>query len=373
MLSSKITFGIHSDNLVCLLRRMRLAETQTDLQKAFGYFKTYVIVSSCDKMSTRLYRGGKPTAPTNKAASDTKKQPTKSGEQATPPDKKRKFFVTLTSNDAKGAQSLGGRFLPPDIKPLNAQQLRSMKRIVSFLKTHGKINTLENYPPANTKNWYGIQGRLCFQTVLAALLSGFAKSLDRLVAFKKECHRTQTAFLKKTPGAKPADDAYLLKLIINTNYWMTHLDLFREMFSATIFPAHFNWLEAIARPQDGQRLRPGSPLEERYANDAPSGGSEEHNEDDGSFAEEEAQDTELADLDEIALTSWSKAGIAYINLLMLHAQGISSLGRYDVKEKGGAKQISSIIMSKAGFRLLIVKPEFEDRAMAPLEDVLGRV
>ncbi|KAH9238979.1 hypothetical protein K456DRAFT_1936461 [Colletotrichum gloeosporioides 23] len=336
MLRSKISFAMHADNLVCLLRRMRLAHTQSELRRAFGAFKTYVIVTSCDKMNARLRRGHR-----DPPKSDTSKSDKPKSDKPKPrSSNKRNFFVALTADFPENARRLADKHFPPprDVKPLTPQQMKNMRHIIGFLKDRGKITGIKNYPPS-TKEWYDLNGRLAFQEIFAALLKGFSDALKELVKHKRECHSKQTAYLKKTAGAQPADATVMQKLVINFNYWMALLDLFRTMFSTTILPGHFDWLEQISKPIDAHNFRPESPLSQHYAEDS-------NDMDDSNDVTEDIDDTELAELDEIACSSWSRAAITYINLLTLHSQAICSLGKYEVKETDSDQQIASLITSK---------------------------
>ncbi|KAI8276761.1 hypothetical protein K4K60_007472 [Colletotrichum sp. SAR11_57] len=373
MLRSKISFAMHADNLVYLLRRMRLALTQSELRKAFGAFKTYVIVTSCDKMNARLRRGHRDppksdTSKSDKPKSDKPKSDKPKSDKPKPrSSNKRNFFVALTADFPENARRLADKHfpLPRDVKPLTPQQMKNMRHIIGFLKDRGKITGIKNYPPS-TKEWYDLNGRLAFQEIFAALLKGFSDALKELVKHKRECHSKQTEYLKKTAGAQPADATVMQKLVINFNYWMALLDLFRTMFSTTILPGHFDWLEQISKPMDAHNFRPESPLSQHYAEDS-------NDMDDSNDVTEDIDDTELAELDEIACSSWSRAAITYINLLTLHSQAISSLGKYEVKETDGDQQIASLITSKSGFCLLETQPKYDDHEMEPLKQLLRRV
>ncbi|KAJ0375372.1 hypothetical protein COL26b_006428 [Colletotrichum chrysophilum] len=238
MLRSKISFAMHADNLVCLLRRMRLALTQSELRRAFGAFKT-------DPPKSDTSKSDKPNSDKPKPRSSNK----------------RNFFVALTADFPENARRLAGKHFPPprDVKPLTPQQMKNMRHIIGFLKDRGKITGIKNYPPS-TKEWYDLNGRLAFQEIFAALLKGFPDALKELVKHKRECHSKQTAYLKKPAGAQPADATVMQKQVINFNYWMA---------------------------------LPESPLSQHYAEDS-------NDMDDSNDATEDIDDTELAELDEIA-------------------------------------------------------------------------
>ncbi|KAF9874045.1 hypothetical protein CkaCkLH20_08417 [Colletotrichum karsti] len=376
-LQTSVSWGKHVDNTVCLLRRMRLAKRMDDLRPAVKIFRNYVVISSCEKMNTRLFRGVKKSRVSGAIAA-LQQATTESldvTEQLRMMENRRNFHLAITY-DISAVKSDSAKESPvPAVHPLSAKDSDEVRNIVTFLKKSGHGQGLGSYPPPG-KDWYNVEGRQVFHEILSRLLNGYTEALAMLIKTKNTCHKEKTAVLKGKQNAQGPDAQMLDRVATNVVFFLVHLSLFQDKFAkmvvikgqekSTVLHEHLQWVAERYRLEDDRHVGSKSPLYRAYDEDTvetKSGSGESH--------EIDSEKSELSDLDATSQRSWAAAAGKYLNLLTLHGQAMRNLGKFDVQAKDEAKKIASVIITKGGFRLLEVIPEYKDLEMVSMKDLLS--
>ncbi|KAF9874046.1 hypothetical protein CkaCkLH20_08418 [Colletotrichum karsti] len=197
----------HVSNLVCLIRRLRTAESKEYFRR-LKILRDYVCISSCENIKSRLC----------------------------PQGKNQKDYYAAITRDASGTnipwQSYH-KWMYDDNTPLSAEDFEKLTQIVDLLRRSGQGEGLENFPSPETHWCHDIEGKMAFHIMLCRLLKGYADKVNSLVDVRNACRNRPHVNGTHCPGV-----AELSHAAAQAYQWGRALLLFRRMFGETALRKH---------------------------------------------------------------------------------------------------------------------------------------
>ncbi|KAK2741960.1 hypothetical protein CKAH01_01387 [Colletotrichum kahawae] len=329
---ANITASTNADNVIYLLKKLRMARTLQEYGQALEGMRRYVAISCCEKMEAGTYRRG---------------------------ENKRNFFTAITSAtitkckqycqwDACGAP------------PLPAEEFKAMQEVVAFLRCKGKGHGLEVYP-YESNPWYDMDGRKAFHAVLSRLVKGYCNAVRRLVIRRSDRQRWKD------------DRSYLDHRADQLVAWAYRLALLLRMFDHGIYQ-HLYWLARIYKLNSASRVEIGSPIYHEYYNKATISDTANNRGKHRYYSDTNPEREMLRHLDTVSEWDWAAAGKRYVENLLVHVHSMMHFvpTDMDLKERHTQKmEIVSEILLKTEFRFIEGTKDDGDREMLPISELLG--
>ncbi|KXH29496.1 hypothetical protein CSAL01_07394 [Colletotrichum salicis] len=250
-LRSSITFSVHVDNLVGMLRQTCIAQTDDELDIPAENLLDYLAILICEKIHNRLFQSNPIVCGKGRETLGTRRE-------AAMPALTRKFYTILTQDISYCRWAFEGRFLPP-VKPLTRCQNHILRVVVNFLQQHRRDHKLESYPRPDAA-WYDATERVTFHHIITRLLDGLARAVEDLLKQKWDCHRRKTDILLDI-GSREPDVSSLQRAAVWLSDWTHHLSQLRLGFNK-ILPHRFKWLERGLRRNDSELFNEETAVEE---------------------------------------------------------------------------------------------------------------
>ncbi|KAK7445215.1 hypothetical protein Landi51_08093 [Colletotrichum acutatum] len=361
-LQSRITFAVHENNLVGMLRQTRIAQTDDELDIAGENLMDYLAIISCEKTHNRLFQSG----PVHCVkGTETLEATTEAAKHTLT----RTFYDILTMDVSNCEWAYTSRSLPP-VVPLTWHQNQVYRCVVKFLQLHRQDQVLDHYPRPDA-SWYNATGRVVFHHIITRLLEGLARAVEKLLMQKWECHRRKTDILLGI-GSREPDVSSLQRAAEQLSDWAHHLSELRLGFSK-ILPHHFKWLKRELRRNNSDLLK-----QKNAPSDAEFSSSNDTVEDfSGILVAEERLDTgnpeyspDFAKLSELSHDDWANGAINYLRFILRDISTHVELDRLEICEEPNWREYFSNIVKKGEFHLIEVNTEHNDHKMMSIRKVL---
>ena len=357
-----IPFGIHVQNLVSLLQEGRRATTRLCIRNSYLRLRFYVFLSSCEKIKTRLHRGGK-----------------------NPRYPQRDFFGILTSDIEDSAATRSMYPLSGSSTPTKFQRT-ALQGLFALLPKDLLSDEAQNrFLDVKNASWYDKEGRATFHKILRGTLKGVESSLTSLCKAKKECKSRPQ--LSDVRGNSPrTSDSQRMQDIHNATGtvcdWVCGFKRFRNAYKQH-FKSHLGWIYccwySTPNPKSGGQSTVGdeAPGPSQIQEDLDVDPEDVEDDLGDDFPRNDGGgggDDVGVDLDDLTFIkgrdNWRRDANKYLDFLLAHASAISYLGLNSPRETENQKRVSAVVKN-AVFETIIVKPASKDRKMLSMEKLLA--